>query len=73
MSTEHFEPYGELLPEFRPGRRKPPTASAVLAAVGQSIFWSLVVVIVFARIAYFSPAPSFSTHVLPALMDDARR
>jgi hypothetical protein len=73
MSTEHFEPYGELLPEFRPGRRKPPTASAVLSAVGQSIFWSLVVVIVFARIAYFSPAPSFSTHVLPTLMDDARR
>jgi hypothetical protein len=73
MSTEHFEPYGEILPELRPGRRKRPTASVVLSAVGLYSFWLLVVVIVFARIAYFSPVPSFSTHAAPASMDSARR
>jgi hypothetical protein len=73
MSTEHFEPYGEVLPEFRPGRRKPPTASAVLSAVGQYSFWLLVVVIVLARIAYFSPAPAFPTNAVPALAESAGR
>jgi len=73
MSTEYFEPYGEHLPAFRPARRKPPSASVVLSTVGQFSFWLLVVVIVSARIAYFSPAPSFATNTVPALVDSARR
>jgi hypothetical protein len=73
MSAEHFEPYGEHLPEFRPARRQPRTASAVLSTVGQFSFWLLVVVIVFARMFYFSPAPSFVTNAVPALIDTAPR
>lgn len=74
MSNEQFEPYGESLPEFGPRRREQPTAtSAVLGAVGQYMFWLLVVVIVFARIAYFSPAPSFSNHAVSASIASAQR
>jgi hypothetical protein len=62
MLTEKFEPYGEPLPEFRSGKREQPkAASAILSAVGQYTFWLLVVVIVFTRVAFFSPVPSFST------------
>jgi hypothetical protein len=73
MSTEHFEPYGEHLPVLRPAGREPRTASAILSAVGQFSFWLLVVVIVFARMFYFSPAPSFVTNAVPALVDSAPR
>ena len=63
MLTEKFEPYGEPLPEFRSGNsEEPKAASAVLSAVGQYSFWLLVAVIVFTRIAFFSPVPSFSNH-----------
>jgi hypothetical protein len=79
MLTEKFEPYGEPLPEFRSGKREQPkAASAILSAVGQYSFWLLVVVIVFTRVALFSPVPSFSTqafsdHAVLAWINSAPR
>jgi len=79
MLTEKFEPYGESLPEFRSGNSAQPKAtSAVLSAVGQYSFWLLVAVIVFTRIAFFSPVPSFSDQALSdqsvvALISSAER
>ena len=79
MLTERFEPYGEPLPEFRSGKREQPKAtSEILSAVGQYSFWLLVVVIVFTRVAFFSPAPSFSTqafsnHAVLAWINSAPR
>jgi hypothetical protein len=84
MSTEKFEPYGEPLPEFRSGNREHPRAtSAILNAVGPYTFWFLVAVIVFTRIAFFSPVPAFSNqassnqvssgHAVLALTDSAQR
>jgi hypothetical protein len=71
MSTARFEPFGELLPE---NGEQPKSASAILSAVGQGFFWLLVVTIVVTRIAYFSPAPSFSPHAAaPALIHSAQR
>jgi hypothetical protein len=67
MSTETFEPYGEPLPELGSGRREQPKVSAILSAVGQYSFWLLVIVIVCARVAYFSPAPSFAPATVLAL------
>jgi hypothetical protein len=79
MLTEKFEPYGEPLPEFRSGKREQPKAtSAILSVVGQYSFWFLVVVIVFMRVAFFSPVPSFSAdafsnHAVLALINSAQR
>jgi hypothetical protein len=74
MSTESFEPYGESLSEFGSCQREPPkAASAILSAVGQYGFWLLVVVVVFARIASFSPAPWFSTDATSASIGSAQR
>jgi hypothetical protein len=73
MSPAKFEPFGELLPENGLGKREQPKpGSAILSAVGQGCFWLLVVAIVFTRVAYFSPAPSFSPHA-PALIHSAQR
>jgi hypothetical protein len=74
MSTTKFEPFGELLPENGFGKREQPKAApAILSAVGQSCFWLLVVAIVVTRVAYFSPAPSFSPHAASALIHSAQR
>jgi hypothetical protein len=74
MSTAKFEPFGELLPENGLGKREQPkAASAILSAVGQGCFWLLVVAIVVTRIAYFSPAPSFSHTAASALIHSAQR
>jgi hypothetical protein len=72
MSTETFEPYGEPLPELGSGTRAQPKVSAILSAVGQYSFWLLVIVIVCARIAYFSPAPSFPAAVLASIQSTPR-
>jgi hypothetical protein len=74
MSTEKFEPFGEPLGRGgfgQPERLKP--ASTILSAVGQSVFWLLVVVIVLTRVAYFSPAPSFTPQIVSALIQSAAR
>jgi hypothetical protein len=79
MLTEKFEPYGEPLPEFRSGKGEQPEAtSAILSVVGQYSFWFLVVVIVFTRVAFFSPVSSFSAdassnHAVLALINSAQR
>jgi hypothetical protein len=74
MSTTKFEPFGELLPENGLGKREQPkAASAILSAIGQSFFWLLVVAIVVTRVAYFSPAPSFSPHAASTLIHSAQR
>jgi hypothetical protein len=73
MSTETFEPYGEPLPELGSRTRAPPKVSAILSAVGQYSFWLLVIVIVCARIAYFSPAPSFPPATVLALTSSTPR
>jgi hypothetical protein len=73
MSTEKFEPYGEALPDAGSGTREQPKASAILSAVGQYVFWLLVVVIVLTRIAYFSPVSSFATDASLALTHGTQR
>jgi hypothetical protein len=74
MSTAKFEPFGELLPENGFGKREQPKAgSTILSAIGQGCFWLLVVVIVVTRVAYFSPAPSFSHTAASPLMHSAQR
>ena len=73
MSNEKFEPYGEALPDAASGTREQPKASAVISAVGQSVFWLLVVVIVLTRIAYFSPVSSFPTDASLALTHGTQR
>ena len=74
MSTAKFDSYGEFLPVAGSGRREPREAvSTMLGRIGQAGFWLLVVVIVAARIAYFSPAPSFSDHVVSILTHIAQR
>ena len=75
MSTEKFEPYGEALPDVGSGTREQPKASAILSAVGQYVFWLLVVVvIVLTRIAcYFSPVSSFATDASLALTPGTQR
>jgi hypothetical protein len=64
MLTEKFDAYGEILPEVpRSKREAATTASVVLGRIGQYVFWSLVVIILSARIAYYpaSPASAFRT------------
>ena len=74
MSTEKFEPFGEPLAGNGVGKPEQPiAASVILSAVGQYVFWLLVVVIVVTRISYFSPMPSFSPHVVSALIHSAQR
>ena len=74
MSTEKYEPFGEPLPGNGSAvREQPRAASAILSAVGQYSFWLLVVIIVFTRIAYFSPVPSFATHAVSGLIHSAQR
>jgi hypothetical protein len=74
MSTEKFELFGEPLPETGLGKPERPKAeSAILSAVGRYVFWLLVVVIVFTRITYFSSVPSYSPHVVSALIHNAVR
>jgi len=73
MSTEKFEPYGEPLPKAGSGRREQPKASAILSAVGQYSFWLLVLVIVFTRIAYFSPVSLFPTDAVLPLTHSMQR
>jgi hypothetical protein len=73
MPTEIFEPYGEPLPEMGSGKREQPKVSAILSAVGQYSFWLLVIVIVLARIAYFSPVSSFPGAAVLALTYSTQR
>ena len=73
MSTEKFEPYGEPLPGLGSAADEQPKVSAILSAVGQYSFWLLVLVIVFTRIAYFSPVSSFPTDAVLPLTHGTQR
>ena len=73
MSIQEFEPYGEPLPGAASDERQPNAASVILSAVGQYTFWLLVVVIVLARIWYFSPAPLFPASPVSALIHNTHR
>jgi hypothetical protein len=64
MLTRKFDAYGAILPDVSRNQREvPTTASAVLGRIGQYVFWSLVVIIVSARIAFYpaNPATEFRT------------
>lgn len=56
MLVGKFDPYGELLPDDGRGKAAYVTkaTSALLSRAGQLVFWMLVVVIVSARVWYFS-------------------
>ena len=57
---ENFDAYGEVLPNSASSKVEfSKQASAVFNRIVQYIFWSLVVVIVLARIFYFSPSSTF--------------
>lgn len=64
---ENFDAYGQVLPKnVLPGSNRDTikasgSKSAILSRIGQYIFWLLVVVIVFARIFYFSASPTFES------------
>ena len=62
MSTEKFDPYGEVSPATsRENRRaaRIESASVALDRAGQLAFWLLVFVIVSARVIWYPAAPSF--------------
>ena len=62
MSTEKFDPYGEVSPDTsRENRRaaRIESASVALDRAGQFAFWLLVVVIVSARVIWYPAAPAF--------------
>jgi prolipoprotein diacylglyceryltransferase len=64
MLTEKFDAYGEVLPVVaREKREAAKPASVLLGRIGQYLFWSLVVIILSARIAYYpaNPASEFRT------------
>lgn len=62
MSTEKFDPYGEVSPDTaRENRRaaRIESASVALDRAGRLAFWLLVVVIVSARVIWYPTAPAF--------------
>jgi hypothetical protein len=64
MSTETFDPYGEVSPDTARENRKAArmeSASVALDRAGQVAFWLLVVVIVSARVIWYPAAPAFET------------
>lgn len=53
--VENFDAYGERLPDsLRSTIEVSESRSAALSRIGQGIFWALVVVIVLARVFYFT-------------------
>jgi hypothetical protein len=64
MSSDTFDPYGEVSPatvrEDR-GQARRESASMVLDRAGQFAFWILVAVIVSARVIWYPAAPGFET------------
>ena len=71
---ENFDAYGEVLPDnARSKVEVSKKASAVFNRIVQYIFWLLVVVIVLARIFYFSASPTFEFRDVPDLNSAAVR
>ena len=59
MLTEKFDPYGEALPANPDDTAGLPGMTSVLGRFGQFAFWALVVIVVVARVKYFSAGPYF--------------
>ena len=59
MLTDRFDPYGELLPENPDHKSGPLGMATLLGRFGQVAFWALVVIVVVARMKYFSAGPYF--------------
>jgi len=54
MLVEKFDPYGEALPDDIGGQAYVTKgAPALMARIGQIVFWTLAIVIVYARVRYF--------------------
>lgn len=59
--VENFDAYGQV-DSARRNVADSKKTSAVLNKIGQYIFWTLVLVIVSARVFYFSANPAFDVH-----------
>jgi hypothetical protein len=74
MRYEKYDAYGEVLPDAARGRRETGrTASMVLARVGQTVFWLLVVVIVSFRIICYPSLPAFEVGSASDVSEAVRR
>jgi hypothetical protein len=59
MLTEKFDPFGESFPANPDDKAGLSGMTSVLGRFGQFAFWALVVIVVVARIKYFSAGPYF--------------
>jgi hypothetical protein len=59
MLTDKFDPYGEMLPGNPEDKAGLSGMASVLSRFGQIAFWALVVIVVIARMKYFSAGPYF--------------
>jgi hypothetical protein len=59
MLTDKFDPYGGMLPGDPDDKAGLSGMSSVLSRFGQIAFWALVVIVVVARMKYFSAGPYF--------------
>ena len=59
MLTEKFDPYGEALPGNPDDKAGLSGMTSALGRFGQFAFWALVVIVVVARMKYFSAGPYF--------------
>jgi hypothetical protein len=59
MLTDKFDPYGGMLPGDSDDKAGLSGMSSVLSRFGQIAFWALVVIVVVARMKYFSAGPYF--------------
>ncbi len=59
MLTEKFDPYGEMLPVNPDEKTGLSGMTSVLGRFGQLAFWALVVIVVVARMKFFSAGPYF--------------
>lgn len=61
--AENFDAYGERLSNGAHGPvEAEKSRSVAFARIGQGVFWAVVVVIVLARLLYFSGPPVFEAH-----------
>jgi hypothetical protein len=59
MLTDKFDPYGEMLPGNPDDKAGLSGMASVLSRFGQIAFWALVVIVVIARMKYFSAGSYF--------------
>ena len=59
MLTDKFDPYGELLPGNPDDKAGLSGMTSVFSRFGQLAFWALVVIVVVARMKFFSAGPYF--------------